>query len=378
VGSTRQSPARTRVGLLYRSGMSPSEAWSGIPAGLGDGLKRMSVDARLIDAEPPALLERGAEIWAYAMRRDRHGGMLSWEVAHLRRLTARLRAGWGCRFDGVIQMGSDFGIPFPSRFVTYEDMTVPQCVRLASLPNTLGDHWIRRWMTLQKSCYEAAIGCCLASSWAADSVVKEYGISPSKVHVVGIGRNHDPRALDRDWSRPRFLFVGQDWERKNGPMLVRVFSQLREHVRGASLDIVGNHPRLDERGVVGHGPLSFTHAVGRAKLNALFEAATCFVMPSKYEPFGMVYVEAGAAGIPSIGTTIGGVRDFIRDDAGLLVDPGDEHALRDAMIRLSEPTRAARMGSIARERSRLFTWTAVAERLVGVLGLRDRSSSTSH
>ena len=52
----------------------------------------------------------------------------------------------------------------------------------------------------------------------------DYGIYPAKVHAVGIGRNHAPAAPQRDWSAPRFLFVGVDWLGKNGPGVLAAFA----------------------------------------------------------------------------------------------------------------------------------------------------------
>ena len=103
----------------------------------------------------------------------------------------------------------------------------------------------------------------------------------------------------------------------------------------------------------------------------LFAHATCLVMPSLVEPFGIVHIEAAAAGIPSIGSSVGGPRDLIAPPAGgLVVDPGDEDGLFEAMRRLSDPATARRMGEAARERACLYTWPKVAERLLRALGLQ--------
>jgi glycosyltransferase involved in cell wall biosynthesis len=99
-------------------------------------------------------------------------------------------------------------------------------------------------------------------------------------------------------------------------------------------------------------------------------------MPSRFEPFGMVYAEAAAAGVPSIGSTVGGAADAI-GDGGLLVDPGDESALLDAMTAMCDPATAAALGRSALERADLFTWTAVARRLLHVLELPSASTERS-
>jgi glycosyltransferase involved in cell wall biosynthesis len=103
-------------------------------------------------------------------------------------------------------------------------------------------------------------------------------------------------------------------------------------------------------------------------VDELFKRATCFVMPSKLEPAGIVFAEALAAGIGSIGTCNGGSSTII-GDAGFAIDPNDSHALIDHMSRAAQPDTARRLAANARARAPLFTWRATGERLVRVLQL---------
>ena len=167
---------------------------------------------------------------------------------------------------------------------------------------------------------------------------------------------------------PRFLFVGFDWERKNGDGVVRSFARVRESIPGARLDIVGSDARVGVEGVVGHGRLSLSDYDDRRRLDGLFETATCFVMPSWSEPAGISYLEAAAAGVLSIGSTVGGSADLI-GDGGCVVDPGDEQALLDAMLTLSNPVAAREAGARALRRADRFTWVEVARRILAALDL---------
>ena len=187
-----------------------------------------------------------------------------------------------------------------------------------------------------------------------------------KVHVVGVGRNHNPPEAERRWTEPRFLFVGVDWARKNGAGVLRAFARLREELPAACLDVVGGHPPLHEPGVTAHGILQLGVPEQQARLEHLFSTATCLVMPSHAEASAIAYVEAAAAGLPSIGTRSGG-SDYLIGDGGLVVDPRDDDALLDAMRLLSDPETAARMGAAAKRRSDLFTWPAVGRRLLDAL-----------
>jgi glycosyltransferase involved in cell wall biosynthesis len=121
-------------------------------------------------------------------------------------------------------------------------------------------------------------------------------------------------------------------------------------------------------GVTTHGRIDVHRREGKDRLEHLFARATCFVMPSWIEPFGIVYVEAAGAGVPSIGTAVGGTATSI-GEGGIRVDPADPRALVEAMTCLAEPERARALGQKALARSVQFTWRKVAERLVRASGL---------
>ena len=87
---------------------------------------------------------------------------------------------------------------------------------------------------------------------------------------------------------------------------------------------------------------------------------------SHSEASAIAYVEAGDAGLPSIGTSSGG-SDYLIGDGGVIVDPSDDDALHAAMVRLSDPAEAQRMGASAKRRAELFTWPEVGRRLLDAL-----------
>jgi glycosyltransferase involved in cell wall biosynthesis len=214
------------------------------------------------------------------------------------------------------------------------------------------------------------VACCTASHWTAASLRDDYGLPAERVHVVGLGSNHEPSEAPAPAAgSPRFLFVGREWERKNGPLLLRAFARLREELPDARLDLVGGHPPVSAPGVTGHGPLRLDRPDEAARVSELFSTATCFVLPSEVEPFGLVYVEAALAGVPSIATTVGGAGTIVVDGTGLLVPPRDEGALIHAMRKLADPAMARRMGAAARERAGRFAWALVGTRLLRALGV---------
>lgn len=102
---------------------------------------------------------------------------------------------------------------------------------------------------------------------------------------------------------------------------------------------------------------------------AFYRQADVFVMPSRYELFGIVMLEAMACGVPVVATRFGGPAEVIRDGVdGLLVDPQDTEGLADAILRLLErPQDRVEMGLRARAAIEgRYSWAAAAWRHAGL------------
>lgn len=122
-----------------------------------------------------------------------------------------------------------------------------------------------------------------------------------------------------------------------------------------------------------HGP-----AYGEAKLEFL-RRATIFVLPTRFESFGIANLEAMAAGLPVLTTRTGAIPDYLVDGVhGLLVDPGDADALARALRRLlDDAALRSRLGSAARERARAYDWETLAGTLQAIYGsVLDERSAT--
>jgi glycosyltransferase involved in cell wall biosynthesis len=360
------------LGVVLPADPAALNSWSGIPSGVCRGLAQHGVEVCPIDVRAPALLERAVTTALGVPLRSRSLATQLPAVAALRSVAARIAFRNAGRLDGVVQIGTGYSVPAGARVVTLEDMTVRQATALYPAWRRLPVRAVRRRVDRQRRAYDAAHACCTLTKWAAQSIIHEYGVPAQKVHVVGVGRNLCPPAGPRDWTSPRFLFVGHDWERKNGPGVLNAFARLRHERPDARLDVVGGHPSINAAGVTGHGVLRLDDPGDRARLETLFSTTTCFVMPSWIEPAGIVYTEAAAAGVPVIGTTEGGSGDII-GDGGRIVHPADEDALVDAMRAFADPELARRVGEIAQRRSQFFTWPSVAGRLLRALGLPPRA-----
>ena len=373
---TEPSSPIKRIGVAFPGDPGKRSTWSGTPSGVMRGLAEIGVEPVAIQAEPSpmvraatlnavtlAYLRPGRDLKAVALR-GRAAAWASPAMAAVNSWASPKRLRQAGHLDGIVQIGTGYTLDTDVPIATFEDMTIAQTRGHAYAGwSDISERAFEARLDRQRRIYQQAVACCLTSRWAAESVIADYGISPAKVHVVGVGRNHTAPETDRDWSSPRFLFVGMDWPRKNGDAVVRAFARLRESLPDARLDLVGGHPAIDAPGVTGHGILRMDDPDQHAELERLFAEATCFVMPSLSEASAIAYVEAGAAGLPSIGTTSGG-SDYLIGEGGVVVDPHDPEALLAAMRRLADPATAQRMGAAAKLRSRMFTWPEVARRLV--------------
>jgi glycosyltransferase involved in cell wall biosynthesis len=374
---------RPRIGLAFPGGCSDPQAWSGIPYGLAGGLRSAGAEVVELDVSAPAGIERALALavagryaggagdvgFEGALRRGYSTAFITPTIARLRTQVGAIRVRGAGHLNGIVQISTAYELPPVAPLVTFEDMTIPQALKYPYAHwRALGSRGIASRLARQGAVYARADSVAMSNSWAAASAIDDYGVAPEKVHVVGMGTNQPLRETDRVWSTPRMLFVGREWERKNGPEVVEAFAEVRRAWPDARLDVVGGHPTLDAPGVHGHGFLRLDVEEERDRLRGLFDRATCFVMPSRFEPSAIVYAEALAAGIPSLGTSVGGSADII-GDAGIVVDPGDPAAIREAMSRLANPTTAAELGRRARDRAPQFTWAAVAGRLLETIGV---------
>ena len=144
--------------------------------------------------------------------------------------------------------------------------------------------------------------------------------------------------------------------------------------------VVGDGPLKQsyERAAAALGVISRLHFAGEvsdAERDRLLDASHVFVMVSRLssrgagEGFGIVYLEAGAHGLPVVGGRGGGVADAVADgETGHLVDPDDHVAVAGAIHGLLiDPENATRMGTAGRRRAEAHAWPVVAAKSAELL-----------
>ena len=187
------------------------------------------------------------------------------------------------------------------------------------------------------------------SRWAGDILVGECAVPIEKVHAIHVGLDLELwpyQCAERSVSaRPQILFVGGDFERKGGDLLLQVY---REHFAAkADLHLVTKQPPP----VLPPGVSIYTDlSANDPHLRQLYAQADLFVLPTCADVSSWVALEAMATGRAVIATRMGGIPDIVHDgQTGLLIDAGDESALAAAMDELlSDPSRCRQMGLAGR------------------------------
>lgn len=224
-------------------------------------------------------------------------------------------------------------------------------------------------IALERRAIHAASAIVVFSQWAADSFINDYGLPPQRVHIIPVGVELDgfgrfERRQAGSLGKKRLLFVGGDFHRKGGPLLVDVFRKKFEH-RDVELNLVTNDSSVTSGGnlIVHRHVAPFSAAWYR-----LYSQADIFVLPTLREAFGIAYVEAMAAGLPVIGSRVGAAPEIVTEDTGFLIAPNDPRALAariEALLDDSELRR--RFGDNGRARARrLFDVKVHLERLRGL------------
>jgi phosphatidylinositol alpha-mannosyltransferase len=216
------------------------------------------------------------------------------------------------------------------------------------------------------------IDAAIAVSDAAASFVRRVAHVPLEIVPNGV----DVRAFAHPGPPIEGLPVGRKilWVNRLDPqkgfeVMVRAFETLASELEDVRLLVAGDGR---DRVAVRSLPQSVRSRILRlgsvphAELPRYHAAADVFASPAVgQESFGIVLVEAMAAGVPVVATDIPGYREVVRDGVdGLLVPPNDATALASAIRRvLSEPDLASALASAGRSRAETFSWDTVVPRL---------------
>ncbi len=278
------------------------------------------------------------------MRRELRSGR--YDVVHVHEPPAPLVSWDAATFRGAPVVGT---------FHAYATKAIPN-----HIANTFGARRIFNQLTERIAVSEAA--AWTGRRWFGG----DYRIIPNGVDVAAA-----PPGPKRPADHLRLLFVGRAEERKGLPVLLSAFGALVEHVP-CRLTVVGADPEEVSRMVADPEVERHIDVVGRISDEELWRRlgeADALCAPSLTgESFGMVLIEAMAAGTPVVASQIAGYRDVVTDGVdGVLVPPADPQRLAEELQRLwLEPHRRLEMGKAGRHTAERYAWPRIADEVTEV------------
>jgi glycogen(starch) synthase len=230
-------------------------------------------------------------------------------------------------------------------------------------------HAVESWLVRES---DSLITC---SASMRDEITELFGPGLAEVTVIrnGIDAARWPFAERRHHGvaggPPELLFVGRLEYEKGVHDAIAALPRIRRAHPGTTLTIAGDGTQQDwlVEQARKHRVLKATRFVGRldhAELLAALHRADAAVLPSHYEPFGLVALEAAAAGTPLVTSNIGGLGEaVINGETGMSCPPRDVARLAEAVgAVLDDPAAAQRRARAARERlTSDFDWHTVAD-----------------
>ena len=200
--------------------------------------------------------------------------------------------------------------------------------------------------------------CVVATSPQEQETLRSLVSTRGQIEVIPCGtdtanfrltsKTHARAKLKLDNCEKIILYVGRFDERKGIETLVRAFALLKSHdlknlkliiVGGSSVNMPDGAERIRIENIVDELGLKdstfFAGRIGHDILPLYYTAADVCVIPSHYEPFGLVAIEAMACGVPVVASNVGGLRfTIIPEETGLLVEPKNIEAFANGIHRI--------------------------------------------
>jgi glycogen(starch) synthase len=203
---------------------------------------------------------------------------------------------------------------------------------------------------------ERVITC---SVFMRDDVAAAFGADPERLDLIAnevdLTPFSIPAPVSRPEGRPLILFAGRLQYEKGVQTLLDAMPVIARQVPGVRLAVAGDgtyRPALEEHAAELrlNGQVRFEGFVDEQRLRTLYSSADVAVIPSLYEPFGLVTLEAMASGTPVVAADTGGLPEIVEHEvSGLLFPPGDADELARAATRLLlDPSLSERLAKEAR------------------------------
>lgn len=340
-----------KIAIVSRHDPADVSAWSGTPYFITREIKKISGDVVVVRAQKTAWLLMLTKAFRFLFRKFGSSIDLSVTGTYSRTVGKEIQK----QIDQVkpeIIVGiaaspelANIHTNAPILHIsdaTYAIMTdyYPEQSRI---PNWL---W-REGNEIERKVIEKSFYSIFPSQWAMNSAQKDYDADPNKLKFIRLGANvgalpdvSDAYLEKKFGGKCNLLFMGKDWDRKGGDIILSAFQHIQKAGIDAQLTIVGCDPFSGSppEGVTVYENLRKSEPEQFELYNKLFSEASLFVLPTRAEAYGLVFAEAAAFATPAVAPTTGGVPSVVDDGKSgvLLPSSADGKDYAEAIIKLWE------------------------------------------
>ena len=372
---------RPRIGFCSLWDARDPHQFSGYAHSMYHALQRQGFD--LVDilplARPPRLVDRARQMAARLT-----GRFYYWdrEPQHLRAVAAVIER--RAREAGVDLLFAPSSTPLAA-----VDPAIPKIFATDQVFSSLLDGYVRRpvpryrkqGLRQERQILSGASAATYPSTWAIEAACR-LGADPARLHLIPWGANlarvperqevEQAVAARRTGERCELLFIGREWRRKGGDIVLATLAELRRLGVPARLTVIGTRPpQAVPEGSEVVPFLDKSTEAGHARFTALMRRSHVLFVPSRAEAYGQVFCEAAAFGLPVLATRVGGIPSIVTQDrTGFLLPASSSptHFAEQAARLWHDPDGQGEMALAARHRfEQLLNWDSFGTRLADLL-----------
>lgn len=233
--------------------------------------------------------------------------------------------------------------------------------------NSISNKALKQRIKREEKLQEKAKDIFFMGHWVVELMKQKYPNMKDKFIYAGGGLNSEliiKNVNRKNDDIKRILFVGIDFKRKGGELLLKAFELLEKEVNNVELIIAGPDIKKEE------GNVKFVGKLSRKELSDLFSKCDIFCMPSRFEAYGLAFIEALIYGLPIVAYNDFEMPYFVQNDVnGYLINEYNKEELYSTLKNvLFNANIKKRIISKNKEYNEYYSWNSVTNRIKHYIG----------